>query len=456
VIDGGPLGAASSLAGHRGRALLHSGRDDDGCGRWSFVACDPRQSIEARGRQVIVRDAAGAVIETREADPLTALQEHLDRCAAPARAAAPTPSAIGYLGYDLGRTIERLPAGPVVGNDVPDMWFGFYGAVARWDADGAAPEIIGPDADARERLRGLLARSTDAATAPQLGPLIADQGADAYRAAVGRVHEYIAAGDVYQVNLARRLTAVIERLGDPLALYAALVARSPAAFGALVEADGATVISGSPELFLRRAAGARRVETRPIKGTRRRDLDDAVADHALAEELRADPKELAEHLMIVDLERNDLGRVAELGSVRVDALGYAVALPTVHHLVSTVSCRVGADVTTADILRATFPGGSITGAPKIRAMQIIDELEPARRGPYTGAIGYLGADGAIDLSIAIRGVVLTDSELRLHVGGGIVADSTADRELAETEEKAAAWRAALGSLSGVPTSRSRS
>jgi para-aminobenzoate synthetase component 1 len=327
---------------------------------------------------------------------------------------------------------------------VPDLWFGFYGAVARWDRAAGRGEVIGADAAARARLGELLARPAVALAAPALGALIADQSNDEYRHAVGRVQAYIAAGDVYQVNLARRLTASVDRPGDALALYEALIARSPAAFGALVEAGGATVISGSPELFLRREPGSARVETRPIKGTRRRDRADAVSDRALAEELRADPKELAEHLMIVDLERNDLGRVADVGSVRVDALGYAVALPTVHHLVSTVSCRVAPSVTTADILRATFPGGSITGAPKIRAMQIIDELEPARRGPYTGAIGYLGADGAIELSIAIRGVVLTDRELRLHVGGGIVADSTADRELAETEEKAAAWRAALG------------
>ncbi|HUH02476.1 MAG TPA: anthranilate synthase component I family protein [Kofleriaceae bacterium] len=447
MTPGGPLRAAANLAGRRGRVLLHSGRDDDGCGRWSFVACEPELTVEARGRRVRVRDASGAIARELEGDPLQVLQQQLEARAGAGDDADPVPIAIGYLGYDLGRTIERLPPGPARGDDVPDLWFGFYAAVARWDGAAEArardPEIVGPDPAAGARLAALLQTDRPLGEPPRLGALVPDQDAGEYGRSVGRVRAYIEAGDVYQVNLARRLTAPIERDGDALGLYAALLARSPAPFGALIEADGVTVISGSPELFLRRAPGAARLETRPIKGTRRRDRSDAARDRALAEELGADPKELAEHLMIVDLERNDLGRIAEIGSVRVEALGYALALPTVHHLVSTVSCRVRPTATVADILRATFPGGSITGAPKIRAMQIIDELEPARRGPYTGAIGYLGAAGAIDLSIAIRAAVLAGGELRLHVGGGIVADSTAERELAETEEKAAAWRAAL-------------
>jgi para-aminobenzoate synthetase component 1 len=189
------------------------------------------------------------------------------------------------------------------------------------------------------------------------------------------------------------------------------------------------------------------VETRPIKGTRRRGQG-AGEDARLAAELAADEKERAEHLMIVDLLRNDLGRVAETGSVRVDDFARVVSLPTVHHLVSTVSAAPRADAGAAALLGACFPGGSITGAPKIRAMQLIDELEPWRRGPYCGAIGYLGARGAIDLCIAIRTLVVCGGRLHLHVGGGIVADSTPARELEETEEKAAAWRAALARLGG--------
>jgi para-aminobenzoate synthetase component 1 len=210
----------------------------------------------------------------------------------------------------------------------------------------------------------------------------------------------------------------------------------------MLEADGVTMISGSPERFL--ASVGDRVETRPIKGTRPRVAGGAAA-------LADAPKDAAEHLMIVDLERSDLGRVAETGSVSVDELGYIVELPALYHKVSRVSARPRAGVGYAELLRATFPGGSITGAPKVRAMEIIDELEPARRGPYCGAFGYFGADGGFELAIAIRIGVIASNELRVHVGGGIVADSDPAAELAETEDKAAGWIAALDRLATAAT-----
>src|SRR5262249_50003664 len=195
---------------------------------------------------------------------------------------------------------------------------------------------------------------------------------------------------------------------------------------------------GSPERFL--ASSRDRIETRPIKGTRPRVPGGA-------DQLATATKDAAEHLMIVDLERNDLGRIAEIGSVRVDQLGYIAGLPALYHKVPRVSARPRDGVGYAQLLRATFPGGSITGAPKLRAMQLIDELEPARRGPYCGALGYFGADGAFDLALAIRIGVIKGDELRVHVGGGIVADSDPSAELAETELKAAGWVAALARLS---------
>jgi para-aminobenzoate synthetase component I len=224
--------------------------------------------------------------------------------------------------------------------------------------------------------------------------------------------------------------------GDALAVYRALLDTAPAPYGALIEGDGVTVISGSPERFL--ALAGDRVETRPIKGTRPRTPGGAL-------ELRESAKDAAEHLMIVDLERNDLGRIAETGSVRVDDLGYIVELPGLYHKVSRVSAKPRAGLGHAALLRATFPGGSITGAPKVRAMQLIDELEPAWRGPYCGALGFFGP-GALELAIAIRIGVIAASELRVHVGGGIVADSDPEAELAETETKAAGWVAALAKL----------
>jgi anthranilate/para-aminobenzoate synthase component I len=255
---------------------------------------------------------------------------------------------------------------------------------------------------------------------------------------VRRILDYLQAGDAYQVNLSRRLRARFEA-GDPLALAAALRARAPAPHAAFIaDADGrGALIGNSPERFLSLDPDGV-IETRPIKGTRPRGGSPA-ADRAAVAELLASPKDRAEHVMIVDLERNDLGRICRTGSVEVVSLAQAVALPTVHHLVSTVRGVLRPDVGLATLLRATFPGGSITGAPKRRAMQIIDELEPSARGAYTGATGWLGAAGDLDLAIAIRTAVVRDGALALSVGAGIVADSTPEGELAETEVKARAF-----------------
>ena len=433
-----PLDAAARLAGRRGRVVLHSARDDDGLGRCSFVAAEPRATLIARGRSLVVLDHDGRPVTRTIGDPLDATQAFLAEhgCTLEPRAAgAPEPRVIGYLGYDLARAIERLPGGAASGDDGPDLWLAAYGAIARWSAGGG--EIIGPDRAARDRLAGALARPAPPSLPPSFGPFTTGDDAAHHIARVERVRDYLAAGDAYQVNLARRLVARLRVPGDPLALYAALAEVAPAPYGALIEADGATLVSGSPERFL--ASVGDRIETRPIKGTRARGDNEAAA-------LAAAPKDAAEHLMIVDLERNDLGRIAETGSVTVDELGYIVELPALYHKVSRVSARPRAGTGYAALLRATFPGGSITGAPKLRAMQLIDELEPVRRGPYCGALGYFGAHGAFDLAIAIRIGVLSRNELRVHVGGGIVADSDAAAELAETELKAAGWIAALDLL----------
>jgi para-aminobenzoate synthetase component 1 len=465
-IDLPPLAAAARLAGRRGRALLHAGRDDDGLGRWSLLAAEPTETLITRGRSIVILDAAGHAARRFTADPLDAIEAFaaahgVDLAAASSAASAsseaPEPRLIGYLGYDLGRAIERLPAGPVLGHDLPDVWLGAYGAVARWRAGRiddrgvvthSLGEVVGPDRAARARLLHALATGpAHPGVAPALGPLLADDDGAHHQARVERIRDYIAAGDVYQVNLARRLVARVQAPGDALALYAALAEVAPAPYGMLLEGDGLTVLSGSPERFLALTGG--RLETRPIKGTRRR-LGDPTADRALATELAAAEKDGAEHLMIVDLERNDLGRVAVPGSVAVDRLGYVVELPALLHKVSQVSAQLRPGVGLAALLRATFPGGSITGAPKVRAMELIDELEPARRGPYCGALGYLGVGprggATLDLAIAIRIAVLTAGELRIHVGGGIVDDSIAAAELAETEDKAAGWRATLARI----------
>ena len=429
-----PLAACARLAGRRGRVLLHAARDDDGLGRYSFVAAEPTATLIARGRSLVELDASGRPARRFTADPFDAAEAFLAAhgCTLEPAHGEPEPRVIGYLGYDLARIVEQLPGASSLGADCPDLWLAAYGAVARWCDDRF--DIVGPD---RERLEKALAGEAQPTIAPRFGPLVPDDDAAHHMARVERVRDYLFAGDVYQVNIARRHVARITSPGDPLAVYRALAEVAPAPYGALIEADGLALVSGSPERFL--AAVGDRIETRPIKGTRPRY--DGAAD-----ELAASAKDAAEHLMIVDLERNDLGRVAEIGSVRVDELGYIVELPALYHKVSRVSAKLRAGTGYAQLLRATFPGGSITGAPKVRAMQLIDELEPARRGPYCGAVGYFGARGGFDLAIAIRIGVIKNDELRIHVGGGIVADSNPAAELAETELKAQGWVAALDRL----------
>jgi len=433
------LEAARRLAGLPGRFLLHSASDADGVGRWSFVGAAPAETLR------IAHAPAGGGLAALDA----ALARAEARAGSDDDAAAPRPLLVGFLSYDLGRALEPHAAAGARGDpaDVPDLCFAAYDAIWRADAASGRAEVIGTPA-AAAALHARLLQPAAPAPRPRVGDLIADETDEHHAAAVRRVLEYIRAGDVYQVNLARRLRAPLTPAdADALAIYEQVARVAPAPYGALIEADDVALCSDSPELFLRRAPGATRVETRPIKGTRARG-GDAAADAALIAELRADAKELAEHLMIVDLLRNDLGRVARIGSVRVDDYARVVSLPTVHHLISTVSGEI--DARPAALLAALFPGGSITGAPKIRAMQIIDELEPALRGAYTGAFGYFGTRGALDLAIAIRTVVVqrgaAGAELHLHVGGGIVADSDPARELEETEEKAAAWRHALAGL----------
>jgi len=275
-------------------------------------------------------------------------------------------------------------------------------------------------------------------------PLAAAWRAEAWIAAVQRILAYLAAGDAYQVDLTQPFTAPL--VGPPWALFARLAETHPASHAAYLDLGDCQIVANSPELFLR--IRGRRIETHPIKGTRPRgaNRDD---DAALAAALAADAKEAAEHVMIVDLERNDLGRVCRTGSVRVDALARVDTQPTLHHLVSVVSGELGEGVTLPAILQALFPGGSVTGAPKLRAMEIIAELEPWPRGIYTGALGLLHPEGDAELGLPIRTGVVRGRTLRWHAGCGIVADSDPSRELDEAWLKTAGLRRALGEAIGA-------
>ena len=360
-----------------------------------------------------------------------------------APAVAGIPALVGWFSYDLGRAFIGLPARAGGDQAWPLVEVHSHDAVWVRDAGGAAT-IFAHDAAAARRLEERLSRPAPAVPV-QIGPLAADHGDDLFLSGVERILEYLRAGDAYQVNLSRRLSAACAPgAAAPVALAAALRARAPAPHAALIaSADGeGALVGNSPERFLAVTADGA-IETRPIKGTRSRG-ETPKADRAAAAALAASPKDRAEHVMIVDLERNDLGRVCQTGSVGVGSLGRVVALPTVFHMVSTVHGRLRPDIGLSALLEATFPGGSITGAPKRRAMQIIDELEPAARGPYTGATGWLGAAGDLDLAIAIRTAAVRGGRLSLSVGGGIVADSTPEGELAETDVKARAFAALCG------------
>jgi para-aminobenzoate synthetase component 1 len=330
----------------------------------------------------------------------------------------------GIATYDLGRAIERVAPRLPDRDRLPDL------LLARFDArlvvEGGRGRLVGPSS-ARDRLERVLDRAGAPSPPVSLGPARSSLDRDAFEAGVRAIVALLEAGECYQVNLTRRLTW--DRTADPRALFQALHTASPAPHAALVSlplvGDGdVAVVSASPERFL--AWRRRDVETRPMKGTAR----DAAG-------LRVSAKDRAENVMIVDLARNDLGRIARYGSVRVRRLCALERHPGVHHLVSVVDAEPAAGVGPAEIVRAAFPPGSVTGAPKIRAMEIIDELEPVRRGTYCGSIGWIGPHGDLDLSVAIRTFVACGGELSLHVGGAVVADSEPALEWQETMHKAA-------------------
>jgi anthranilate/para-aminobenzoate synthase component I len=365
--------------------------------------------------------------------------------------AAARPVGVGLLSYDLGRRFERIPT-LLPATAWPDIDFRFYDGFAVFDGDARLCEVWAvDDKTAAEVLFQVCAPGSSLPEEATLSPaaeLVEMEPPGQHLAAIRRALDRIYAGDIYQVNLARRLGcrfASAAGAAPGASLFLALERLAPASHAIwLADAESATAVVGnSPERFLRRTTDGS-IETCPIKGTRPRgDLGGLDRN---AEDLLASAKDRAEHVMIVDVERNDLGRICETGSVRVEGLCALLTLPTVYHLVTTVRGQLRSDVGLPEILRATFPGGSITGAPKIRAMQIIEGLEPARRGPYTGATGWLGAAGDLDLAVAIRTASIAEGWLTLWAGGGIVADSKPEDELDETWAKARAFSRALARI----------
>jgi para-aminobenzoate synthetase component I len=447
-----PLHAFAAFAALPGATFLDSARLDEGLGRYAFVMAEPFLTLTSRD----------GLIEEGEArftgDPFAVLAKRLERYAVSHEPGLPPfqTGAAGYFAYDLGRHLERLPSHRIDDQPLPDLLMGFYGWTIAFDqaekrafilANGhPAPSEPERQRLAAERIAGIRRRLDRPATLPSrrvIAPPRPDIERSAYEAMVRRTIDYILAGDIYQANITQRFSAELAPADDPFALYCALRRRNPAPFAAFLRHGEVAIVSASPERFLKLDQG--RVETRPIKGTRPRGTTPAE-DEALKRELIASIKDQAENLMIVDLLRNDLSRVCRDRTVEVPVLFGLESYATVHHLVSVVTGELSPGKGAVDLLRAAFPGGSITGAPKIRAMEIIAELEPTRRGPYCGSIGYIGFDGAMDTSIVIRTICIRGRQLTFQVGGGIVADSDPAAEYEESLTKA---KAMIEVLTGV-------
>lgn len=411
--------------------------DSAGLGRYDILCAQPVATLVTHGEETEITDVAG----TRRSsdDPFTLLRQQLGE---PATAIPGIPfsgGALGYWGYDLARRMMALPAQAQDSQCLPDMSIGIYDWAIVLDHQEGTAQLVSPQrfAETRNLLPEIFDRLQRAGELPAdnfsvRGRITSNFTPDGYAAAFAQVQDYLQAGDCYQVNLAQRFSAVAS--GDALGAYLTLRSLSPAPYSALLNLPHAQILCASPERFLRVQNG--NVETKPIKGTRPRSSD-AQQDRRLADELRKHPKDRAENLMIVDLLRNDLGKSCAPGSVRVPKLFEIESFANVHHLVSTVEGKLAEGRDVLDVLRDCFPGGSVTGTPKQRAMQIIEQLEPDRRGIYCGAIGYVGFDGNMDSNIIIRTLVYSDNEIRCWAGGGIVADSEVAAEYQETLDKAA-------------------
>jgi para-aminobenzoate synthetase component 1 len=458
--------------------LLESAVRSERLGRFSYLSADPWLVLCSKGTALTWHSANG--IERSEGDPFAALQTILSQYSLDSLPGLPPfqGGAAGYLAYDLCHHLERLPFPRFDDLDLPDMCLGLYDWAVAWDHVAGRTWLFSTGLPVREggarrrrsetRARMVHDRLTSAAArldapapnrdAHRLGsggpPTAVVSGLpgvrstfprDQYLRAVERTKEYVLAGDIFQANLSQRLEVVLDE--HPLELYRRLRHRNPAPFAAYFDMRDAVVVSASPERFLRLSGEC--VETRPIKGTSPRGWT-PLHDSALWEALTESEKDRAENVMIVDLLRNDLSKVCRDHSVEVPELCRIESYATVHHLVSTVVGRLRPGLGPVDLLRATWPGGSVTGAPKVRAMQIIAELEPTRRSVYTGALGYFSFGGAVDTNIAIRTFIVKGGRAYFQVGGGIVADSDPAGEYEETLDKARGMVAALEGAIGPP------
>ena len=420
--------------------FLDSTRNTAQDNRYDIIAAAPFKTLTTTGSQTKI--ATQTTTDTIDGDPFRILQQQLEQY--PRQTATNLPfcgGAIGLFNYDLGRQIERLPNIAIDNEASPELLVGLYDwaiitdhhlkqcFLASFKLDTATEQQW-------DKLLTLL--NSEQTTVPQTmtvsGELTCQLETEQYKTAFNKIKHYIREGDCYQVNLAKRFE--ITAKGDPWHAYTLLRQQNAAPFSSFFSTPHLSIMSSSPERLLKLNQG--HVETKPIKGTRPRDIDNPERDIALAGELQNSIKDRAENLMIVDLLRNDLGKVCQPGSIAVPKPFALESFATVHHLVSTITGKLADDESAVSLLRACFPGGSITGAPKLRAMEIIEELEPDRRGAYCGSMAYIGFDGNMDSNILIRTLVYNNNRLRFWAGGGIVADSDVEQEYQEVHDKAAA------------------
>ena len=438
--------------------LLESVEGGENLARYSFLGKNPYRIVRAHGEAVVVEDGAG----NREADApegniFAVLQHYLDAYVEVPVPGLPrlTSGAVGYLGYDNIRLVERLPDQPDDALGLPDALWCFYDTVAAFDRVKHQLVLMtsafidhGTNLktayyDAQAKIAHLQAELHTTFASPEPVVLASDEMTSnferaAFEEAVEKAKRYIYDGDIFQVVLSQRFAMSFE--GDRFNLYRALRQINPSPYLFYLDFEEVALIGSSPEVLVRVDEG--RVEVLPIAGTRHRGAT-PEQDQALAEELLADPKERAEHLMLVDLGRNDLGRVCRFNTVQVDRYAYIERYSHVMHIVSSVSGELDRARGAMDVLAACFPAGTVSGAPKVRAMEIIDELEPTKRNIYAGAVGYVDFSGNLDTCIAIRTMVVRGNEIYIQAGAGIVADSDPAREFVETENKARALKQAM-------------
>ncbi|WP_050400030.1 aminodeoxychorismate synthase component I [Bradyrhizobium embrapense] len=439
-----PIKALRCLAQRPQLTFLDSAAEHELLGRYSYLACEPF------GTYFVADGQASWNGQALIGNPWEALRELLARYKEAHRPDLPPfqGGAAGFLAYDLNRTLEELPAPSIAGLGLPQSILHFYDVVISFDHRDQKCWIVStgwPEQESTRRAERARRRADEVAAllarpkSPRIvipsttGQWHSNFSREGFKAAIQRVIDLILAGDIFQANIAQRFSAKVSPLFDPLTFYCQLRSLNPAPFAALLRYDALTIASSSPERFLR--LEGRQVETRPIKGTIARSAD-AAEDMHRAELLLASEKDRAENIMIVDLLRNDLSRVCTDDSVEVSALCNLESYASVHHLVSVVAGALRADQDAVSLLRACFPGGSVTGVPKVRAMEIIADIEKAAREVYCGAIGFIGFDGYMDTSIAIRTVVIDDDAAVFHAGGGITAMSDPEAEYEETLAKA--------------------